>query len=42
VSSEQDRIEPGPDREVLMARHEVFARLYPALQSEFPAIADHD
>ncbi|MCP4012019.1 MAG: xylulokinase, partial [Phycisphaeraceae bacterium] len=39
VSKEKDRIEPGPDREVLMARHEIFARLYPALQSEFPAIA---
>ena len=39
VSSERDRIEPGPDREVLAARHEIFARLYPALQPEFPAIA---
>ena len=39
VSKEKDRIEPGPDRELLMARHEIFARLYPALQSEFPAIA---
>lgn len=36
---ESDRLEPGPDSPGLLARHEVYERLYPALGELFPAIA---
>ena len=36
---ETERLEPGPDADILAARHEVHAKLYPALRNLFPAIA---
>ena len=36
---ERDRVEPGPDSSRLLARHDVYEQLYPALGDLFPAIA---
>ena len=36
---ETERLEPGPNAGILADRHEVYTRLYPALQGLFPRIA---
>lgn len=36
---ETERLDPGPDAGILAERHEVYAKLYPALRDLFPAIA---
>ena len=36
---EIDRVEPGPDAPTLLAAHDIYADLYPALSETFNAIA---
>ena len=36
---ETERLEPGPNADILADRHAVYAKLYPALQGLFPEIA---
>ncbi|MAC19285.1 MAG: xylulokinase [Phycisphaerae bacterium] len=38
---ETERIEPGPDAELLKSRHAVYEDLYPALKDLFPRIAEN-